>query len=154
MPCVKRSFRSFIIPAALLAGGCSDLQLARFAPPGIVKYEDIASEKPQSPEIQERISGYQDANDPEYPRLAETPSEKDRPKKRPQKRVEAQIAELESARDALESDVETARLEAEAAIQEGQLLTEQRDALSARVDQDEAAAKAELETRRAQQDEK
>ncbi len=78
MPSVKQSFPAIFLPVAVLAAfgalaGCSQNQLTRFAPPGIIKYEDIASEKPQNPVVAERIKEHKDRDDAKFPVLSQTP---------------------------------------------------------------------------------
>lgn len=57
---------------AVAAGGCTTLE--RLAPPGFVKYEDLAGDKPKNAVIQERVKAVKDARDARYPNLSEQPS--------------------------------------------------------------------------------
>lgn len=139
---VKRS-------AALLPGlfavfslsACANSDLARFAPPGIIKYEEIAGDQPVNPEVAESIAEYKARPDTgRFPRLAETPDEDDRPEKRPQEEVESEMDELASARETLEEQLAEDRAEAAAEADEGLALPERRDALESTLDKDAAAA--------------
>lgn len=123
--------------------GCSSLDLARFAPPGVVKYEDIASEKPPNPTIQAVVDERKAMPDKEFPKLSETPSKKDRPQKRRLSEVNEEIGELAGARDNLNAEVSAAREQAEAEMAEIVPLPDQRDALDELLLRDEASALAE-----------
>ncbi len=137
----------FFLGAALLAGtGCSSLELARFAPPGVVKYEDIASKKPTNPAIQEIVDARTGAADKAYPDLSQAPSEKDRPRKRSSRWVENQMKLLGETRDTVNGEVEAERALAKAETENALPLPEQRDALGKMLERDEASARAERET--------
>lgn len=123
--------------------GCSSLDLARFAPPGVVKYEDIANEKPPNPTIQAAVDERKATPDKEFPKLAETPSEEDRPQKRHVSEVNEEIGELAGARDNLNAEVAASREQAEAEMAEIMPLPDQRDALDELLQRDEASALAE-----------
>lgn len=134
----------FFLSTAFLAGtGCSSLELARFAPPGVVKYEDIASEKEPNPAILEIVEAQSEAADKGYPDLSQAPSKKDRPKKRSIRWVDDQINKLEDTRDTVNADVDADRAQAETETEDAILLPEQRDARDELLDRDEATARAE-----------
>lgn len=138
---VKQSIGCIVLGLAVFcAAGCSGL--SRFAPPGVVKYEDIASEKEPNPAIQQRISERKEAGDSRFPVLAETPGEKDRPAPRPQDERDTETSELVQARDALEAAIAADR---KAAEEEGDMesLIEQSQTLSGRIDSDARAAQRE-----------
>ncbi len=143
-------------PVAVLAGaaiaavgGCADLNLARFAPPGILKYEDIAGDQPASPEIQARIAE----------RKAETKSRTPNLSKQPQKIPEGASTEERAALsgelhakhtallEAVESDRQTAIEERDAEVTlsgEGAVRFEDAsEALSRAVERDTAEARKE-----------
>lgn len=87
-----------------MLSGCADLNLARFAPPGFVKYEDIASKKPPNPAIVERVA--ERAETPgEYPVLANTPAAGDRPEKLAAERRDAMAEFLVQRRDDVAAEV-------------------------------------------------
>lgn len=133
----------FLTVVAFSATGCAELQLSRFAPPGVVKYEDIAGEKEPNPTIVEVIETQKETSTRDYPRLAETPSKKDRPKKRPLSQVDAEIDELATARDELIEHVAEARLEAEADLAERPPLLSKREEMQKQIELDAATAEAE-----------
>ena len=135
----------FLAVAAFSVAGCAELQLSRFAPPGVVKYEDIASEKAPNPAIAEAIETQKETSTKDYPRLAETPSEKDRPRKRSASRIGREINDLERARDELNEEVAEARQEAEEQLAEAPPLLSQREEMQKQIDLDTASAKAERE---------
>ena len=138
MPSVKQ----LILALALisLASGCSNLDLARFAPPGIVKYEDLAGDQPPNPEIQERISERRTDPEAKYPILSQTPGESDRPEFPPAEDRAMEAETLVSQRNALEASIDEDRASAEAAQKEAELLPLKRDALKEETDRDAAEA--------------
>lgn len=93
---------------AALAGGCADLGLQRFAPPGIIKYEDLAKDQPPNPAIVERVELVKAGSDGRFPNLSEQPQET--PTATPPEEREAEMAALRDARDALETAVAAERL--------------------------------------------
>ena len=133
----------FLGAAVLAATGCSSLELARFAPPGVVKYEDIASEKPPNPAIEAVIEARTESSSKDYPNLSKAPSAKDRPRKLSTAQVNYRIDELATARDAINAEVAAARELAEAETANIIPLPEQRDTLEAQLERDEASALAE-----------
>lgn len=135
----------FLTVAAFSAAGCAELQLSRFAPPGVVKYEDIASEKEPNPAIVEVIETQKQTSTRDYPRLAETPSEQDRPEKRPLEQVDAEIDELATVRDTLNERMADARMEAEADLAETPPLLSKREEMQKQIERDAASAEAERE---------
>ena len=138
MPSVKQ----LILALALisLASGCSNLDLARFAPPGIVKYEDLAGDQPPNPEIQERISERRSDPEAKFPILSQTPGEADRPELPPTAERTLDAETLVSQRDALQTSIDGDRAAAEAAQKEAELLPLRRDALQEETDRDQAEA--------------
>jgi len=123
--------------------GCSSLELSRFAPPGIVKYEEIAGDKPPNPAIEERIRERKKTVDSEFPVLSRTPGKKDRPRPRDETERQADLAELDEARDALESDIAADRAAMEDDRKEQESLFVQRDDLSTDLERDAKAAQKE-----------
>ena len=123
----------------IVLNGCANSQLARFAPPGIVKYEDIASEKPQSEEIKARIEERRaEPNTGKFPVLSETPGVEQRPQSRPPAVVEAQINALDQTAKEIKEEIETQR---QLAAEETALnLGEEANQLRERIDRDSAAA--------------
>ncbi|MEZ5894679.1 MAG: hypothetical protein R3C58_16230 [Parvularculaceae bacterium] len=123
----------------LAAAGCAEGDLLRFAPPGVVKYEDLAGDKPMNPDVAERIK--ERRKDPSvrgYPSLSDAPKEDDAPAKPPAAEIAASKAELSGARDELAGEVATDR--AEAALETERDMAAEREALRERIEKDEAAA--------------
>lgn len=89
--------------AAFAASGCADLNLGRFAPPGVVKYEDIAGDQPPSEEIQSRIAERKAAGEAKTPRLSEQPQL--RPDAMPVAERNTIVGALHEQRDALNDAV-------------------------------------------------
>lgn len=137
---ILRSGAAFVAAAALLGvQGCESGDLARFAPPGIIKYEEIASEKPPNPEVVKRVAERRAAvGGGEFPILSQTPGPNARPEKRAAAELEAEMAALTSARDDLSSAVDADWAAAEAELEAD--LPAARDALKQQVDGDVNAA--------------
>ncbi len=137
---VKQSLTLLLVAAVFSAAGCSSLELARFAPPGFIKYEHIANKKPPNTALQETIAERRKAGKKRFPVLFEEPSTEDIPIKRETAEVAADIAVLEAARDELTTAVEASREQAEDDREEMSVLPEKRDALSDKIERDEAIA--------------
>ncbi len=141
MPSVKQPILAAII--TLAASGCTQLELARFAPPGFIKYEDLSGDQPPNPAIQQRKEDRKIDADAEYPVLSQTPGEGDRPKILPAQELSARMDELTASREELQSAVDADREAAESEKSAGALLPEQRDALKEQMDLDAAAIRQE-----------
>lgn len=98
--------------------GCTGLELARLAPPGIIRYERIADEKEPNPTIAAEVAERGETEKPKFPKLGETAAGGAKRSAIPNKRVERRITRLESERDNLSVAVETDMLENSAAAQE------------------------------------
>lgn len=136
MSAVKQTcayFASVSLALGLL-NGCSSLELARFAPPGIIKQEDIASEKPPNPAVQAEIDKYRAENTGKYPILSETPVAKAAPSKPPQDEIDRELAALNAAGETLAADVEAQRTAVEAAEEERQQILNERKKLREQVE--------------------
>lgn len=96
-----------VAAAIAAAGGCADLNLARFAPPGIVKYEDIAGDQPANAQIQGRIAERKAAGESRTPNLSEQPQQV--PTGAPKAERESLAAEIRAKRAALTAAVEADR---------------------------------------------
>jgi hypothetical protein len=119
--------------------GCESGDLMRFAPPGIVKYEDLAGDQPQNPDVAARIAERRAEPDTgEFPILSTAPGKEDRPKKRKKADVESEMSGLAGAREDLAEAVGADR--AASAEELGRDLPGERDALKALIEKDEAAA--------------
>lgn len=143
MPGVKQSLIAAAIAAVFAVTGCTKLQLARFAPPGIIKYEDIASEKPPNPAIQQRVEEFKADSKAQYPVLSQTPGEDDRPEKLSEAERAAKAEELVAARVELETAVTADQSAVDAETAEKERLPRERDALKERIERDTAAANRE-----------
>ena len=130
----------FALGAAVFAlAGCESGALARFAPPGIVKYEDLAGDQPVNPAVAERIEERRhEEGAGKFPQLAETPDESDVPRKRSGRAIAADTAMLIDARDALAEEVAADRAAAETELDRD--LTAESEELRSRLDADSAAA--------------
>lgn len=118
---------------------CESGDLARFAPPGIVKYEDLAGDQPVNPAVAQRIEERRaEKGAGKFPRLAETPDKKDRPKKKRSAERSAEIGQLVEARNELADEVAGDRAAAEAELERD--LSAESDELKTRIDADSAAA--------------
>ncbi len=131
--------KSYLLIAALLAAaGCSG-GLKRFAPPGILKYEDLAKDQPPNPAIVERIEAQKNAPGGGFPELAEQPTKLPEGIAKPER--DAMIGELLLKRDILNAAVESDRDLAQA--ERADDLNEMRDALADAVAKDDAVARRE-----------
>lgn len=128
-----------LMVAALAAAGCSSGALKRFAPPGIVKYEELAKDQPPNPVIVQRIEDQKDEPGGGFPNLSEQPAKLPEGIAKPER--DAMIADLLIQRDALNAAMEADR--AVAGAERLQALEADRDALSDAVAKDDAAARRE-----------
>jgi len=130
--------RTAIIGAlAMGASGCAGIE--RFAPPGIVKYEDLAKGQPMNEQIKARVAGA-DAGKSAFPNLSKTPQAA--PETLPADEQTELKAILKEARSTLNNAATADR----AAIDEddgGQGLIAARDALKVLVEADDARARDE-----------
>jgi hypothetical protein len=124
--------------AALAASGCSG-GFKRFAPPGIVKYEDLAKGQPASQAITERIEVRKAEPGGGFPKLSEQPTKLPEGIAKPER--DAMIKDLLLQRDALNAAMTQDRELANAERLEA--LEGDRDALSEAVERDDAAARRE-----------
>lgn len=129
--------------ATLALSGCSSFELSRLAPPGIVKYEEIASEKPPNPAIEEAIAARKKTSDPRFPVLSRTPAAGPPPPRPKPAEVSAETDALVGARESLEADLAEDRAAAETDRAELDALNSKRDSLAKDVDRDAAAARRE-----------
>jgi len=135
----KRTMLASVVLAYAALQGCESGDLARFAPPGIIKYEDKAGDLPPNPEIVDRVAERKtEPGTGGFPNLSTAPGKKDRPEKRKQADIEAEISGLAEERDQVADAVEDDREAAEAELARD--LPAERDALKAQIEQDEAVA--------------
>lgn len=141
MAAVKRTI--CVIAIAATISGCSETQLSRFAPPGIIKYENIASEKPPNPAIEETVRNRKANSNAVYPVIARTPGLSDRPEKPSTDLIEAEMSELVEARETLNALVEADRAAAAEDAQERESLSRDSESFKRQLDRDAKAANAE-----------
>ena len=149
----SRSFSCCILvtAAALAVASCSNTSLSRFAPPGIVKYEDIASEKPQNPEVAARIAERRaEKGAGKFPRLSATPGKEDRPEPLPAEEVDAELDMLSEKADRLAAAVADDRAAAEAEMAED--LQAKREDLTKKAEEDSLEAARDRRSRPANPD--
>ena len=141
----KESFATPILlaGAAVALSACSASDLKRFAPPGIVKYEEIAAEAPPNPTIQSEIDRRRDEGDAAFPVLSEMPSEADRPERRASADIDAQTKELKTAGGELTDSAASDRASIEEFNLEREALERDRDELMEAVENDQADLDAE-----------
>lgn len=124
--------------------GCSGSTARRFAPPGIFKYEEIASEKPPNPVIEERVRQHRLENrGAAFPIIARTPSSGEPPPEPPAEMRRAAAEALVAARDDLAASVAEDRAAADAGREQRDAIVESVETLADQLDQDAADAKAE-----------
>ncbi len=130
---------AFLAAGLLAVAGCANGDLSRFAPPGIVKYEEIAGDKPQNPAVAARIAERKaEKGAGSFPNLSLVPGEKERPERRPAADVEAEKQELLDLRETLAEEVATDRDVAQS--EQAGNLHEERDALKQQVESDSKEA--------------
>jgi len=127
-----------------LLAGCADMQLARFAPPGIIKYEELAGDQPPNPLIAERIEERVEDSDSPFPVLARTPSQS--PQGRTARQRENLTTGLEEKRDRLDVAIgaDWGGVEQDRARSAG--LPDQRDLLAEDLERDAKAAARERQS--------
>jgi hypothetical protein len=152
MPMTARAKRysiAMLAAAAFALPACAGLK--RFAPPGIVRYENLSGDQPQNPQIKQRVAERKTESAAKFPNLSQAPQSPPEPMAPDEQ--DRRRAEILGARDALAQDVaaDAARAAADRAV----LVTlpgagsaplapgEARDALAAQVAADEARARAE-----------
>ncbi len=127
-----------------LTPGCSsDSFLARFAPPGVVKYEDIASEKPPNPAIAETLSEYRETTRKRFPVLSRTPTAGAAPERPDVAARDALKTDLTENRDRLAEEIAGDEAAVAAERNGAGAIAEQGGAVNAQVARDAAAARAE-----------
>lgn len=129
---------SVILISALAATGCSG-GLKRFAPPGFVKYEDLAQGKPVAPSIAARIEEAQSGDAGAFPDLSAQPSSTPAGLASPERLALGD--ELEAAGAALVAAIEHDREIAESERVDS--IEAHRDALDVALKADDAAARKE-----------
>ena len=141
----SNGFRLAASAAALLflTPGCSSNSfLARFAPPGVVKYEDIAGDKPPNPAIEETVREYRADTQSRFPVLSQTPTSNPAPQIPESEIRDAQKAALIEGRERLAEEIagDEAAVEAEEART---AITSRGERFNDQLERDDAAAKAE-----------
>lgn len=123
--------------AALALPGCAG-GLKRFAPPGIVKYEDLAKGQPVNPAIAARIDAQADEAGG-FPNLSEQPNAAPEGIAGPERTAmeEALLAERDALNLAIGNDQALASAERETSLEE------RRDRLGEEIRKDDAAARRE-----------
>lgn len=130
--------------------GCTGLELARLAPPGIIRYERIADEKEPNPTIATQVAERNEAEKPKFPKMGETAAGGAKRTPIPNDRVDREITRLESKRDSLSAAVETDMLENSVAAQETQEIETAVQDLSKAIDREKSAAARERREAEAQ----
>ena len=128
------------VAGIVLLGGCETVK--RLAPPGFVKYEDLAKDTPPNPTIEAKIDDREFGEDSRFPNLSNAPNSPPSaidPQTR-EATTENLIAERERLQNALSADRKAAEAEARA---EADALDEARDALVDAIDQQRAKAAVE-----------
>lgn len=128
------------VGGAMAMTGCTGFDLARLAPPGIIRYEHIADEKEPNPVIVERIEARSEEQKPRFPKLGETTAGGAKLKPIPNGGIAGEISSLADERDRLDMALETDRLESDAAAMEAGSINEAAAELSAAVDEAKSAA--------------
>ncbi len=125
---------------ALATIGCAGVDLARLAPPGIIRYERIADEKPPNPTIAARIEERRDSEKPKIPKLGETAAGGAKMSRIPNTGVDDEVMRLETERENLEMAIATDMLESTASAQEADAINEAAADLSTAIEDAKTAA--------------
>ncbi len=128
------------IGMTLAITGCAGVDLARLAPPGIIRYERIADEKEPNPTIAAQWEERRGDEKPRFPKLGETAAGGARMTGIPKAGVAGEMTRLERERDNLETAVETDLLESGASASEADQINEAAADLSTAIDEDKSAA--------------
>ncbi|MBT8471650.1 MAG: hypothetical protein KJN99_03535 [Marinicaulis sp.] len=140
---MRRSIELIIIPIFFLSTACANSSLQRFVPPGIFKYEEIASEKEPNPKIEEIVAARGERVDEKFPILSETPTAGlilERPDKSEAQRQSDIIID---ARDELTSAIDADRKASQEERQAVTDLEKRTDDLLEQLERDELSAQGE-----------
>ena len=129
-----------ILGLASVTAGCAGTDLARLAPPGIIRYERIADEKEPNPTILAKREERRENAQARFPKLGETAAGGAKMSPIPNDDVANAIEALEKERDNLEMAVTTDALETAAASEEATAITQAREELSAAIEDEKTAA--------------
>ena len=133
--------------SALLFAGCSNVNWARLAPPGIIKYEEIAAEKPPNPAIAAELDRRANNADAEFPILSQTPAAGRAPRRDlTRAEIGEETRDLEETRDRIEAELTAERIAAKADRQAAEALEAERLRLEDQVSRDAAVARRERAT--------
>lgn len=139
------------IAVILLVQGCSNSFLARFAPPGVVKYEDIAGDKPPNPAIEQTVQEYREDTKARFPVLSRTPTSKPLPEKPDSAVRDATMNELIESREKLAQELQNDQAAIDADRTEVDALPGKGEDLAEKLDEDTSAAQAERKDSLSQQ---
>ncbi len=128
------------VSSALAISGCTGFELARLAPPGIIRYERIADKKEPNPAIVKRIEERGESERPKFPKLGETTAGGAQLTPIPDGGVAGDISQLALEREHLDMALETDKLEAGAAAEDANAINEAAADLSVAVEKAKAAA--------------
>lgn len=123
--------------------GCGNFQLVRLAPPGILKYEEIASQKPPNPAIEAEIAARNGNAKARFPILAQTPAAGPAPKPASKAAARAHGAALQSARDSIDRELARHRAAEQAERGGREKLAKERASLAEQINRDEIVARRE-----------
>ena len=139
----SRRFQPLMILSclALTMSACTKAQLVRFAPPGILKYEELAGDVPINPEIQTRIDERDDGKEKPFPLISNTPAAVDGTKNADQQQIMSE--DLEDAKVALDQALEEDRTAALNERSNSSALTMRREDLEKSLEREAAIAERE-----------
>ncbi len=138
----KTNWRCLCVALSLasVTVGCAGTDLARLAPPGIVRYERIADEKEPNPTITATVAERREDVRPRFPKLGETAAGGAKMSPIPSGGIANAIEDLEKERDNLDMAVETDALETAAALDEATAIAQASEELTAAIEDEKAAA--------------
>lgn len=126
---------------AFLGGsGCAGFNAVQLAPPGIIRYERIADEKPANPQVAEQIQQRRTVGEATFPKIGDTAAGGAKRGPIPDEGVDQAVDELVSARDELKDNVEEDREVAILTDEEAEAINKAADELSKDISNAKAAA--------------
>lgn len=139
----KLTRNTVLIALVIATSACSNFDAKRFAPPGIIKYEDIAGDQPTGPEIQAIIDAQVSSTDDRFPLISDTPDQGDVPKAEGQTVIDGSVNELAAAGTALREAAQSDRDAAASEREEIEQLEQRAEAFREDIEREGAAAKSE-----------
>jgi len=108
----KHLYLTLVVTSSVVLGACSNVDLKRFAPPGIIRYENLAKDQPVNPVVDAKIDEIKSRKRKAFPVLSEKAF--DAPDGINAKTRESAEVELIEKRESLEARIADSRTAAAA----------------------------------------